>query len=122
MWTVVERFDAACELGRLARLGDGAALAELLTLFISEAETARRAGFLGVSRSGNAAVPGLLAILGDEKALPGVPDADGEPCLRTHILVDAMYCLGQCAVANAAAAQTANPEACKSTRNPNVCS
>lgn len=107
----VERVDAACELGRLARLGDGTALSALLTLFSSEEETARRAGFLGVSRAGNIAVSGLLTILKNVDDLPGGPDADGEPCLRTHIRVDVLYCLGQCAVANAAAMQTANPQA-----------
>ena len=103
----VERMDAACKLARLARApasGD-TALSALLALFTGEEERGRRAGLVGVSRAGAAAVPGLLGIVAAPPQLEGTPGTAGNNSnvqspaegyeLPTHIAVDAMYLLRQ---------------------------
>ena len=98
----VERYDAACALGQLARQQSGAseaaALAALRRLFCSEAERGRRAGLLGSSRAGLGAVGPLLEILADPAPIHGGGNGEGSDettQTQAHVRVDAAHAIGQ---------------------------
>jgi hypothetical protein len=108
----VERLDAACALGKLCRAGSAEALTTLLALLADEEERLRRLAFVALSRAGPSAVPGLLGIVADPPQMEGTTKLTqaytnkllGETSwegvsLDVHIAVDALYCVGQCAIA-----------------------
>jgi hypothetical protein len=107
----VERLDDACALGRLCRTGSSEAITRLLALLTDESERSRRFAFVALSRAGPVAVPGLQAIIGHPPKMEGVTALTQaysnkllgqttweEVALDVHIVVDALYCLGQCTI------------------------